>query len=151
MRVVGPAGQVAERLLGVAQVLQTPGLHAETAVTTTGLQSFTRVSSEPTKFAPPGWRRYISNMNRQSPAAYEPVGFMSSAEQLEQQLLALIEGRLNDGEAEALTRRITSDPEVARAYAEAKLEWEERAESPSDCDGGRPGLLRRLCRLFGGG
>jgi hypothetical protein len=46
---------------------------------------------------------------------------MNSPEQLEMQLWDLIYGLLPDDEARQLCERITSDPEVARAYARAKL------------------------------
>jgi anti-sigma factor RsiW len=85
---------------------------------------------------------------------------MASAEEVQQQLHALIEGSLSREEADALTVRITSDPQVARAYADAMLASGRppRSEASYDdaalpCDdeaeaGDRSNMFRRLCRMF---
>jgi len=85
---------------------------------------------------------------------------MTSAEEVQQQLHALIEGRLSREEADAITARITSDPQVARAYADAVLESGRPPRCEVDYDeaalpcgdeaqaGDRPNMFRRLCRMF---
>lgn len=85
---------------------------------------------------------------------------MTSTEEVQQQLHALIEGRLSPDDADALTARITSDPQVARAYADSMLASGRppRCEVSYDdaalpCDdeaktGDRPNMFRRLCRMF---
>ena len=60
---------------------------------------------------------------------------------LDNLLRDLIEQRLPDADAERLLRRITSEPDVARAYAEAKLREESAAER------GERRQTRRAARL----
>jgi anti-sigma factor RsiW len=80
---------------------------------------------------------------------------MSSTDSIEQQLDAYIAGCLCGAEAEAIEQQITSDPAVARAYADARLRADACANGKSSCEvhddpcEPRPaGLLHRLCRFF---
>ena len=80
---------------------------------------------------------------------------MNPAETVEQQLEAYLAGSLCRAEAKAFERRITSEPAVARAYADAKLQADASAacdESPHDeaCETHQSGLIGRICRFFGG-
>ncbi len=54
---------------------------------------------------------------------------MDRREQLEQQIWEFVYGLLPEDEAEAVRERITSDPDVARLYAEVKLQSELVAEA----------------------
>lgn len=87
---------------------------------------------------------------------------MTALKEIQQQMHALIEGTLSQGEADALTRRITSDPAAARAYADAMLLAERQSDSVAGCEraeetcdreakaGDRPSMFRRLYRMLGG-
>ena len=66
---------------------------------------------------------------------------MSSNEQLEKPLWELIYGLLSPDEEAALRQRITSDPELARAYAKVKLQ-SELVAAAAKCDDTRGTLLR---------
>jgi hypothetical protein len=87
---------------------------------------------------------------------------MNDRNGIPEQLQAYVEGRLCGAEAEPIVRLITSDPAVARAYAEAKLRAAQHANAGDCCAGeddeaadgeghGRTGLLGRICRFFSGG
>ena len=61
--------------------------------------------------------------------------------ELDKLLLDLIEERLSSRQVERLLKRITSEPDVARAYAEAKLRADLAAEKKEQRE------LRRAARL----